>query len=609
MAGFRGRSTGYGEVQRVGNSHATACDSRLFVGTVTKVSGSAGRWVDVERARMDGAILHIDDVSDLPSGFRPELERLKFCLIQVDDPQQAISVVRNEDVELILLEVLLTRFDGFALLEDIRNVCPELPVVILTKGDRTPELYARALELGANEFLTKPVLASQLLTTVRDLTGRKQPTAEGQKGSRRSDVIADDLEECPLAEFLHRLQLEGASGACVVRKNREQRGIQLRNGSPVAITTNQKQEPFEDFLKRTGRLNQRMFEEVAAQLSFGMGTTEEILLGLGAISEDEIMVAQREQTEERFFELFGWESGTLRFYTRKRLKTGTANPIERDPEDLLFQGAMRCSTPAQISRALGQRGSLYGSRVSNREDRLPGLEPRARALLQSLDGDHSVSELMADPAVDDRLLYALWISGLLELIGEPVLMLQEPVEDVLETDEVPELLETGSTEIVPIEVREASGAMPLDSDDAQQATERAHQAESWFRTGRGHLIAKDYNKAVEAFGMASHLDPSEGDYVAHLGYVLYLSRPSHELVRREAMEHIAKGIKLSPERESPYLFLARIFKASKDIESARKVLRRASRLHPKSVELKRELRILTVGKKKRKGFLKRLFGL
>ena len=39
------------------------------------------------------------------------------------------------------------------------------------------------------------------------------------------------------------------------------------------------------------------------------------------------------------------------------------------------------------------------------------------------------------------------------------------------------------------------------------------------------------------------------------------------------------------------------------------VLRRASRLHPKSVELKRELRILTVGKKKRKGFLKRLFGL
>ncbi len=119
---------------------AAARDSRVFVGEVTKVSGSVGRWVDVERAQMDGAILHIDDVSDLPSGFRPELERLKCRLIQVDDPDQAISAVRNEDLELVLLEVLPNRFDGFALLEDIRSVCPELPVVIMTKGDRTPEL-------------------------------------------------------------------------------------------------------------------------------------------------------------------------------------------------------------------------------------------------------------------------------------------------------------------------------------------------------------------------------------------------------------------------------------------------------------------------------------
>ena len=160
---------------------AAARDSRVRVGGVTKVTGPAGRWVILGRARMAGAILHIDDVSDLPSGFRPELERLKCRLIQVDDADQAISAVRNEDLELVLLEVLLTRFDGFALLEDIRSVCPELPVVIMTKGDRTPELYARALELGANEFLTKPVLSSQLLTTVRDLTGHKLATSEAHE--------------------------------------------------------------------------------------------------------------------------------------------------------------------------------------------------------------------------------------------------------------------------------------------------------------------------------------------------------------------------------------------------------------------------------------------
>jgi tetratricopeptide (TPR) repeat protein len=140
-----------------------------------------------------------------------------------------------------------------------------------------------------------------------------------------------------------------------------------------------------------------------------------------------------------------------------------------------------------------------------------------------------------------------------------------------------------------------------------EPAERALDAESWFRRGQGLLKAKHYEKALEAFGMCSHLDPAEGDYIAHLGYALYLSNPNNELVRKEALEDIARGIKLSPERDTPYLFLGRIFKVMGEIEDAQKMFKRALTIRPHCLAAAQELRLIDLRKKKRNvGFLKRL---
>ena len=79
--------------------------------------------------------------------------------------------------------------------------------------------------------------------------------------------------------------------------------------------------------------------------------------------------------------------------------------------------------------------------------------------------------------------------------------------------------------------------------------------------------------------MSVHLDPKQGDYAAHLGYALYRSNPRNRVIRREALEHIANGVKLSPDREKPLLFLARIFRDIGDGEMAEKVLQRALRIN------------------------------
>jgi cytochrome c-type biogenesis protein CcmH/NrfG len=155
--------------------------------------------------------------------------------------------------------------------------------------------------------------------------------------------------------------------------------------------------------------------------------------------------------------------------------------------------------------------------------------------------------------------------------------------------------------------RSVGGALfPGRADEASGS--RARDAETWFRKGEGLLRGKRYMEAAEAFGMAAHLDPEAGEYRAHLGYVLHLANPRNEMVRREALEHIARGVKLSPDREKPLLFLGRVFKAAGEVENARKVFRRALRIRPECHDAQRELRQLDARPPKRRSLLDRLLG-
>jgi Tfp pilus assembly protein PilF len=139
-----------------------------------------------------------------------------------------------------------------------------------------------------------------------------------------------------------------------------------------------------------------------------------------------------------------------------------------------------------------------------------------------------------------------------------------------------------------------------DRREEREDGSRAVDAESWFRTGEGHLAHKNYDQAIEAFGMAVHLDPDQGDYAACLGYSLYRSQPDNSVIRREALEHVAKGVKLSPGREKPLLFLSRIFRETGDAAMSAKVLRRALLSNPDSPALVQEMCLIKRGGSKAK---------
>jgi tetratricopeptide (TPR) repeat protein len=138
------------------------------------------------------------------------------------------------------------------------------------------------------------------------------------------------------------------------------------------------------------------------------------------------------------------------------------------------------------------------------------------------------------------------------------------------------------------------------------SAERALEGERWFRKGKAHLECRRCAEAAEAFGMASHLDPEQGEYASHLGYALFLSNPNDEVVHREAMEHVACGIKRSPKDELSYVYLGRILKAKGETEVAKKIFLKALRIKPDFHLAVRELRLLEM--RERKGVFSRLMG-
>jgi CheY-like chemotaxis protein len=640
-------------------------------------------------------ILYIDDASELPEGFAEALRREGYDLVRVSDAEEAMRLVETRRPALVLMELLLERCDGLDLLEGLRqSEAGAVPVVVLTRAARLPGLYGQAVALGVKDFLSKPALASQLLTLVRELAvGPPTPQLDlGDGAPGNPGELSGDLSDTPVPELLRRLGRRGANGALILSRGAARVGVQLRNGTPVGVTSS-RVESIDTFLLRTGRIHGQQYERVRDGVRRGDGSAREILVETGLLTERDVLSALRQQAEDLLFEAFGWPQGGYRFVAGRRLKVESTLELDGDPGQLVLDGVLRASPIEQVRERLRKHASLFVSGVDPAARSLPELEldPRQERLLDELNGASSLGDLVETQAFEPPLLYGLWAAGRIDLHAEPTLTLldelSDGIEEVEEGDtgraarrapaEGPEAVRQGLeslgravlgrddffvlgvtalegeaqrraayermlAEIPPQayqsedpevrrlaarirdrleeayanlrdpETRRAYAILQHEARqdrDVEADAERALEADRWFRQGERALGKKRHEEAVEAFGMAAHLDPNQGEYLSHLGYAMFLSDPQQDVVQREAMEHIANGIQRSPDRELSYVFLGRILRAKGELETARKVLRRALRANPDCHPARQELRLLELRERRGQGILGRIGAL
>jgi len=111
-------------------------------------------------------ILIVDDEKNIRTGLGKAMELDGYRTLTAEDGRQALDIMQDEEVDLVIADLRMPRLSGQELLQTIVDSYPTIPVVILT-GHGTIETAVQAMRDGAFDFLTKPVNLDRLSLLVK----------------------------------------------------------------------------------------------------------------------------------------------------------------------------------------------------------------------------------------------------------------------------------------------------------------------------------------------------------------------------------------------------------------------------------------------------------
>jgi serine/threonine-protein kinase len=287
----------------------------------------------------------------------------------------------------------------------------EVPVVtyelVTASGDPRGRFhYARLMEfaiqgaLNADDVLISPEgerrRADQMPELAPHILERTATTNEG--ATARADWV-DALPSCTYLHALARLVLAEESGVLVAEAEPARREVFLLRGRPTHLSSNLASDTLGDYLIQAGTLTRGELEMALAVLPRFDGSLPRALLHLGLLDADDLASRVDRLARERFFDLFRWRRGTLRFF-RGVTPAPTAIALTLDTSDALRQGATLLDDPVARFEELMDRKLLAQSPLKGIQR--TGSGPLGPEVLRHADGRNSVRAVVQAVCAERR---------------------------------------------------------------------------------------------------------------------------------------------------------------------------------------------------------------
>lgn len=139
-------------------------------------------------------VLVVDDETRIIDFIRMNLELEGFQVLEAHNGLQALEIVRTQLPDLVILDIMMPQLDGFETLRMLREFS-SIPVIMLTaKGEEDDKV--RGLELGADDYVTKPFGPRELSSRVRAVLRRAEmPSTPSQAILKIDDYLSIDFNQ------------------------------------------------------------------------------------------------------------------------------------------------------------------------------------------------------------------------------------------------------------------------------------------------------------------------------------------------------------------------------------------------------------------------------
>lgn len=139
-------------------------------------------------------ILVVEDELPMRTALRDCLEGQGHRVLLAADGETGLDKAIHEKPDLVVLDIMMPRLDGFALCAELRRLAMSTPVLMLTAKDRVEDRVS-GLDAGADDYLAKPFSRDELLARVRALLRRAQRQAQAVRTLELGTVHIDFVRQ------------------------------------------------------------------------------------------------------------------------------------------------------------------------------------------------------------------------------------------------------------------------------------------------------------------------------------------------------------------------------------------------------------------------------